>query len=112
MGQLLIAFGDALDRSERPADLVGDDRIAYDEVIHRQSDAFAARGEAVWTDLLRQRGREAADETWIRETQAALWQRLGARFHFRPEIDFPLVTADPPAADPDEPDRAPKGGQP
>ncbi len=98
IGQALVAFGQALDQSERPADLVGDDRKAYDAVLSGQSAAFYAKGEDVWTELLRQKGRAAPDETWIKQAQASLWERLGTRFHFETEVEFPLVAATPPVA--------------
>jgi hypothetical protein len=90
IGQALIAFGEALEHSDRPADLQGDDRRAYDEVLLQQSQTFYDRGEQVWTELLRQKGATASDP-WIAQARTSLWQRLGGRFYFRPETDYPLI---------------------
>jgi len=95
IGQALVEFGEALQRSERPADLHGDDLAAYDDVLGRQAQAFFDRGEGVWTDLLRKKAHEAPDDPWIHQAQDALWQRLGNRFFFRPETDFPLIQGEP-----------------
>jgi hypothetical protein len=43
----------------------------------------------VWSELLRNPRHETQDE-WILKTREALWRRLGDRFHFVPELDFPL----------------------
>ena len=96
MGEALVAFGHALEKSERPADLRGEDLLAYEEVLVQQGEVFAGRGEAVWTDLLRQMGREAEDDPWIARAKSSLWQRLGNRFFYRPEVDHPVVEAEAP----------------
>ncbi len=54
-----------------------------------------ARGEGVWAELLQKQGPEAGDDPWVARAQGALWQRLGDRFSFRPEVDYPLVAAEP-----------------
>jgi TolA-binding protein len=90
IGQALIAFGEALEGSDRPADLQGDDRRAYDEVLLQQSQTFYDRGEGVWAELLRQKGATASDP-WIAQARTLLWHRLGGRFYFRPEADYPLI---------------------
>ncbi|HTK31960.1 MAG TPA: tetratricopeptide repeat protein [Candidatus Saccharimonadaceae bacterium] len=92
-GQALIGFSEALEQSERPADLKGDDLTAYEDVLLRQAQAFADRGENVWTDLLRRNPGETPADSWIADARGALWHRLGARFYFRPEVDYPLVAA-------------------
>jgi len=94
IGEALVGFGEALERSERPADLKGDDLAGYEDVIGQQAQAFYDRGEAVWTDLLRQKGRQSAEDPWIARAQQTLWQRLGGRFYYHPEVEFPLVAAD------------------
>ena len=96
IGETLVAFGEALERSERPADLQGEDLKAYEDVILEQSQTFYDRGEEVWSDLLRERGKDAAPDAWVAKAQEALWQRLGSRFYFRPEADFPLMAGTPP----------------
>jgi tetratricopeptide (TPR) repeat protein len=93
IGEALVAFGTALERSERPADLTGDGLAAYEEVLFDRAGQFATRGENVWSELLRQKGREAKDDPWIARAQDALWQRLGDRFSFIPEADHPLLSA-------------------
>jgi hypothetical protein len=47
----------------------------------------------VWSELLRQKGATARDDPWIVKAQGALWQRLGDRFTYRAEADYPLVGA-------------------
>jgi len=103
IGLALVEFGDALEHSERPADLHGDDLRAYESVLVDQSRAFSERGAAVWTDLLRQNARKGSGDAWTAQAQATLWQRLASRFLYRPEAEFPLVRAIPPARDRDEP---------
>ncbi len=99
IGQALIEFGDALWESERPAELSGDDLMAYDEVLEEQTWEFYDRGEAVWSQLLRQVGDTEKDPgNWIARTQATLWPRLSQKFMYRPEMDYPLVRATPPEA--------------
>ncbi len=105
IGQALVAFGEALEHCEPPADLQGDDLLAYEDVLMKQSQTFYDRGEGVWTDLLRGQGREATDDSWISQTQASLWQRLSKRFFYLPEVEFPLVGATPPGRDRAEKDR-------
>jgi hypothetical protein len=95
IGEALIAFGEALEQSEKPADLKGDDLQGYEDVLQEQSRTFYDRGEGVWTELLRQKGRSAGDDPWIAKAQSSLWSRLGSRFYFRPEAEFPLVAAKP-----------------
>ncbi len=95
IGEALVGFGEALEKSERPADLTGDDLKAYDNVLLEQSVSFHDRGETVWTDLL-QRTNGVAD-AWISRTRVALWGRLGDRFLFKPESDFPVVESNGPS---------------
>jgi tetratricopeptide (TPR) repeat protein len=96
IGQSLVGFGEALEHSERPADLSGDDLAAYEDVILQQSQPFYDRGEGVWADLLRQKGVQASQDTWVAQARESLWKRLGDRFAFRPEFDFPLLSGEAP----------------
>jgi len=94
IGEALVTFGEALERSERPADLTGDALRAYEGVLHDRGSEFSARGEDVWSELLRKKATETRDDPWIARAREALWQRLGGRFRFRPEVDYPLVAAE------------------
>jgi tetratricopeptide (TPR) repeat protein len=98
IGEALIAFGRALETSERPAGLEAEDLAAYDEVLLNEAWTFFDRGEAAWSDLLRET-REAEDDPgdWIAATQRALWPRLGEKFLFMPEVEYPVVAAGAPA---------------
>jgi len=98
MGDVLVGFADALQSSPPPADLTGDDRLAYQDVLRQRSQPFADRGEEVWTRLLREKGRTSAGDPWVVKARDALWPRLGSRFYFRPEVEFPTVAAVPPDA--------------
>lgn len=91
IGETLVAFGDALVKSERPAGLAGDDLLAYDEVLRKESQPFFDRGEQVWADVLKQNDKEAPADTWITQAQNSLWKRLGERFYFRPELEYPVL---------------------
>ncbi len=95
IGESLVAFGEALEKSERPADLKGDDLRAYEDVLLEQSRTFHERGEDVWTELLRKRDPKGPDDPWIAQAQEALWQGLGSRFYFKPETEFPLIGGAP-----------------
>jgi TolA-binding protein len=97
IGMSLVEFGEALEHSERPADLRGDDLRAYENVLGDQSRTFSERGQAVWTDLVRREVAKGSGDTWTAQAQSALWQRLSSRFLYRPEAEFPLVRATPPA---------------
>jgi TolA-binding protein len=110
IGAALVAFGEALEASERPAGLEGDDLAAYDEVLLNEAWTFYDRGEAAWADLLRET-REAEDDPggWIAETQQTLWPRLGEKFLFMPEVEYPVVAAGPPAPLPQTDDNLAKG---
>lgn len=99
IGQSLVAFGDALEQSDRPADLKGEDLVAYNEILANQARVFYGRGEDVWADLLRQKQKEAPNEPWIKQAQTSLWQRLGGRFRFRTEAEVPLVNGTPPSSE-------------
>ena len=96
IGQALAGFGSALESSERPADLTGDDLKAYENVLIEQSMTFHERGETVWSDLLQQSQGSVAD-AWVTRTRQALWSRLGDRFLFQPDVEFPVVEGKPPA---------------
>ncbi len=98
IGEALVEFGEALERSQRPADLSGDDLLAYEEVLMEQGHRFSDRGEDVWADLLREKSREVAADPWIERTQGALWRRMADRFLFRPEVEFPLIGSNPAAS--------------
>lgn len=78
IGEALVAFGEALDASERPAGLGPEDRAAYDEVIRRQSDVFYQRAETVWAEML-EGVAPAADDAWLARARAALQPRLAVR---------------------------------
>lgn len=93
IGAALAGFGEALERSEVPADLEGDDRTAYEDVLMEKSQVFYDRAEGVWTDLLRKKQSEAPDDPWIAKARESLWTRLGGRFFGRPELAYPLISA-------------------
>jgi outer membrane protein assembly factor BamD (BamD/ComL family) len=95
IGEALVAFGEALEKSERPKDLTGDDLHAYENVLLEQGQTFRARGETVWTDLL-ERSRGSVADSWTSKARTALWAHLGDRFLFQPEADFPTVEATSP----------------
>jgi TolA-binding protein len=96
IGEALVAFGEGLESSERPADLQGEDLRAYGEVLKEQSQPFYDRGEGVWADLVKQGGKDSKPDPWVARAQAALWHRLASRFYYRPETEFPLVEAERP----------------
>ena len=97
IGEAITHFGDALLDSERPAELQGDDLWAYEEIIDEQSWPFYDRGEAAWTDLLKQTvGAEEDPGQWLARTREQLWPRVAQRFMHMPEAEYPLVAAAPP----------------
>jgi tetratricopeptide (TPR) repeat protein len=96
IGQSLVGFGQALEQSERPADLQGDALHAYEGVLRDKSQIFYDRGEAMWSELLKQLDPAAAPDAWVERTRASLWPRLGSRFFYRPEMEYPTIAADPP----------------
>lgn len=89
-GQALAAFGTALEQSQRPADLKGDDLLGYEEVLREKAQPFYDRAEQVWTDQLRQSNADTKD-AWTERAQSALWERLAGRFYFQPEFDYPRI---------------------
>jgi hypothetical protein len=93
IGEALVGFGESLEQSERPADLKGEDLRGYEDVLLEQAQAFYEKGEGVWSELLKQAGKDGGSDTWIAQARSALWPRLAKRFFFRPEVDFPLVAA-------------------
>ena len=97
MGDALVAFGTALENSQAPADLKGDDLRAYKMVLRRKSAVFGERAEEVWSDLLRRQTGHHDDDRWTAAAKDALWHRLGGRFTFRPETVYPLVEATEPS---------------
>jgi len=109
LGQALVGFGESLEKSERPADIKGDDLTAYDEVLRQQAQPFYDRGEGVWTELLRQKSDDSSGDKWVAQAQSDLFKRMADRFYFRPEPEYPLVAAV--AADkvrPEKPEPAPR----
>jgi hypothetical protein len=95
IGEALVAFGEALEKSERPADLSGADLKGYEDVLAEQSQAFADRGEGVWTELLRKKG-DGTEDAWVQKARTSLWSRLGSRFAFLPEVEYPVIPASAP----------------
>jgi hypothetical protein len=93
MGEALTGFAAALEHSDAPPDLAGDDLRAYGNVLADRARVFSVRGEDVWAELLRRAPGDAPADRWLTEARGALWQRLGSRFLFRPEVEFPLVSA-------------------
>ncbi len=97
-GEAITHFGDALLASERPAELAGDDLLAYEEVLKEQSWPFYDRGEGTWLDLMKQSQSEQDDPGgWLQKTREELWPRVAERFMHLPEAEYPLVAATPPA---------------
>lgn len=90
IGEALVGFGVALQQSERPKDLTGEDLMAYENVLFEKAVTFTDRGEGVWTDLL-EKSQGATADAWTTKTRSALWSRLGDRFLFHPEATFPVV---------------------
>ncbi len=97
IGEAITHFGDALLDSERPAELQGEDLLAYEEILDEQSWPFYDRGEAAWTDLLKQTVDAEEDPgQWLARTGEQLWPRMAQRFMHMPEAEYPLVAAAPP----------------
>ena len=72
--------------------------MAYEEVLQEQGWDFHARGEAAWTELLKQTRDETDDPgQWITLTRESLWPRVAMQFIHRPEVEYPLVAAAAPA---------------
>jgi len=105
IGETLIDFGQALEASEKPADLKGDDLAAYRDVLADKAQIFYDRAEGVWGELVRQKGATTSKDAWVIEARTALWKRLGLRFAFQPESEMPRIAADVP-----ERPKAPKTG--
>ncbi len=91
VGEALVAFGEALQQSERPADLKGDDLRAYADALIEQSRPFHDRGEGVWEDLLRRLPADTPADAWLDRARGGLWHGLANRFLFYPEADFPVM---------------------
>ena len=49
----------------------------------------------VWSDLL-QRSQGGVADAWVTKARQALWSRLGDRFLFEPDVDFPVVAGKAP----------------
>jgi tetratricopeptide (TPR) repeat protein len=97
IGEALLAFGTALEESERPVDLSGDDLFAYEDVLYEEAWAFQDKAEAAWSDILRETmGTDDDPGGWIARTQETLWPRLAQRFLFMPEVEFPMVAGKAP----------------
>ena len=108
IGEALVVFGEALEKSERPKDLTGEDLHAYENVLLEQGQTFRARGETVWTDLL-EKSRGSVTDAWLSKARGALWAHLGDRFLFQPESEFPTVEARGPGRTRAPRDSAPTG---
>ena len=91
IGQVLVAFGDALVESERPSDLGEDDLIAYEDVLYGEGQVFFDRGEDVWSDMLRQSMEKDEQDDWTAQAKEALYGRLAQRFFYRAEVEYPTI---------------------
>jgi hypothetical protein len=101
IGEALVEFGAALETSERPPGLEGEDLVAYEDVLYEEAWGFQDKGEAAWAEILQETKGESEDPgRWIARTRESLWPRLAQRFLFMPEVEFPLVAAESPAAPP------------
>ena len=89
IGDALVAFGEALERSERPAELKGEDSAGYDQVVRSQAQTFHQQGEGVWSELLRRDGQDSTGRAWVARARSSYWRRLGLRIQGRPEADEP-----------------------
>jgi tetratricopeptide (TPR) repeat protein len=96
IGENLVGFGEALETSERPADLQGDDLLAYRKVLAERSQGFYDRGENVWATLLKQQPRDSVADEWVTRAQSTFWKRLSNRFYYQSEVEYPLVAATEP----------------
>ena len=97
IGEALIGFGEALEQSERPKDLAGDDLRGYEDVLYEQSRPFRDRGETVWSELLDHAGPSTEDDRWMTLARDQLWRQISPRFAYRPEVDYPVIDlASPP----------------
>ncbi|MFN8548059.1 MAG: tetratricopeptide repeat protein [Candidatus Eisenbacteria bacterium] len=95
MGEVVVAFGDALRASPRPPDLSDADRTGYEALLEEQAWSFFDRGEAIWGELLRASGESAPDpDGWLARTRHALWPRVAARFLHYPEASHPTLLPD------------------
>ncbi len=99
MGAALVAFGEALENSDLPDGLAGDDLLAYRDVLADEAFALYEQGEAAWAELIRKTAPEISD-AWLTSAQEALWIRRGPRFFYRPEVAFPVIDAERPTPDP------------
>jgi hypothetical protein len=97
IGESLVTFGEALGQSERPADMSPEDLAAYEEVLDNQKWEFFDRGEQAWTQLLKSANPSTEEgKKWMAQTQEKLWPRIARRFLHRPELEYPLLSAEPP----------------
>lgn len=94
IGETLQDFARALETSEAPADLAGDDLVSYREVLADKARPFAVRGLDVWSELSRQPVEGAAADAWVARAKDALSERLAERFRFRPEPVLPSFDDD------------------
>jgi tetratricopeptide (TPR) repeat protein len=97
IGESLVTFGEALGESERPADMSSEDLAAYEEVLENQKWEFFDRGEQAWTELLKSANPTTEEgKKWMAQTREKLWPRIARRFLHRPELEYPLLGAEPP----------------
>jgi outer membrane protein assembly factor BamD (BamD/ComL family) len=97
IGESLVTFGEALGQSERPADMSQEDLAAYEEVLENQKWEFFDRGEQAWTQLLKSANPTTEEgKKWMAQTREKLWPRIARRFLHRPELEYPLLGAEPP----------------
>lgn len=97
IGESLVTFGEALGQSERPADMTPEDLAAYEEVLENQKWEFFDKGEQAWTELLKSAHPTTEEgKKWMAQTQEMLWPRIARRFLHRPELEYPLLGAEPP----------------
>ncbi|MCC6653304.1 MAG: tetratricopeptide repeat protein, partial [Candidatus Eisenbacteria bacterium] len=96
IGETLQEFASALEHSQAPPDLAGDDLLAYRDVLAEKARPFANRGQDVWAELLRQNPAAAPADEWVARAREQLGQKLATRFYFQPEVEFPLLDAQSP----------------
>jgi len=93
LGEALLHMGDAIQQSERPAGLQGDDRLAYEDVLEEQAWTFHERGESTLRELLlhHEPGADPAATPWIARARSTLFPRIARRFLHQPSFEYPII---------------------
>ena len=79
-GACLADFGQALEESQPPSDLAGEDLITYSQTLAGEADAFYRRAETVWRQAVERAAGQGVRSPAVDEARRQLFARYDRRY--------------------------------